>query len=393
MIGKIDITLSPELRTLINAVRYGVGHAALEQPANVDAKKLLTLTKFHGVIPWVEAYADTNPTFTPLFGELARLQQLLRIRSQLQAKARAELCQQLSDAQIDYAILKGDSITHHFYRGMSSLRFADDVDLLVDSHDMVVVNKLLQSLGYTAEACVDADELVQFVAKYAAWYRWRDLAFTQGGGQGLAKLDVHWRIADSFTLPMDTVTLLANTQECDINDGRFKGLPFDVLFVHVCVHAHSDYFFRLRYLVDVYCAMRQPQFNVSQILALAGHYGVAQHVRDAMDAAYAMFEPERCDHSDYAMKVLQGYQQADGMPKRSHHNQASWSTGDKWRYLLHQIRHRSHLSPWYAPIWARLKYNEDGAVQCMRSFVASPLLNYAVVSLGRLLLASSKKRR
>ena len=128
--------------------------------------------------------------------------------------------------------------------------------------------------------------------------------------------------------------------------------------MYVCVHAYADYFFRLRYLVDVYAAMQQPSFQRDKTMALATRYGVERHVQEAIELAEYFFgEADIHSLGKYSRKVIDHLISTDGFPKRVHPNSKQWTRQDKNKHLIRQIKNRSCNVSWYAPIAARLKFS------------------------------------
>ncbi|MBL4672820.1 MAG: nucleotidyltransferase family protein, partial [Arenicella sp.] len=172
------------------------------------------------------------------------------------------------------------------------------------------------------------------------------------------QLDLHWQIADLFTFPVDAEQLIEQQKLICVQGESLAALPFVMLFVYVCVHGHTDYFFRLRYLVDVYAAMHQSEFNKVEVLEIAKNLGVEQKVIDSIATAKLFFDGEQT-RNEYAVFVLKRFVDSNGFPERSHPNHKQWTRLDRRQYLLKQIEYRSANSRWYEPIVARCKYNES----------------------------------
>jgi hypothetical protein len=163
---------------------------------------------------------------------------------------------------------------------------------------------------------------------------------------------------------------------------NLAALPFAMLFVYVCVHGHSDYFFRLRYLIDVYAAMQQSEFSEAKVLDVAQGLGVKQNVIDSIATAKLFFEGEQTGN-EYAAFVSKRFIDSNGFPERSHPNHRQWTSLDRQQYLLKQIKHRSTKSRWYEPLVARCKYNQSMVERWPENI--SPWIWYPVALVKRLL--------
>ena len=147
-------------------------------------------------------------------------------------------------------------------------------------------------------------------------------------------------------------------------------LPFAISSVYVCVHGYIDYFFRLRYLVDVYAAMQQPEFDLDEVMNIAQIWGVSSKVIESMETANYFFSEKHKvngEHvnisSAYAKCVYQRYIDSNGLPGRSHPNRGGWTALDKREHLKNQIKFRSSRVRFFSPIIARCKYNRDMVAQ------------------------------
>ena len=354
-----SIDLPPEILCLINLVKQGVYPSAQSSALghDLDMNKLFNLARFHNLVPWLNQYCEISGSFDQNFTEaVAALNKIERFQNNLQYAVLAQISEELSRQNIDYAVLKGASIDHLFYRNFDTSRYADDIDILVDSTSLPRVCEVLTKLGFRPRECENIDALADFIAHHHELARIRDIGFNRRQATK-DKIDLHWKVADYFTLPMSVDDVLSSGHSIDIEGVEVSCMAFNHLFVHVCVHGYIDYFFKLRYLVDVFYAMQQDQFCLKDILELAESLGVRKHVENSIEAANVVFLGDT-PQSNYVKNMLSRIRQKNGFSVRSHPNKGTWSTKDRWDYFFHQLKFRSRKASLFSPLLARFKYDQ-----------------------------------
>lgn len=357
-----------ELKILIDAVHWQV-HAS-DRPCFIgefDEELLFNLAVRHSLLNWFLPYSNA---FSIGSEELHNrvVSYLLKggIKHQLQTLELLKLSLLFDGNGIKHVILKGVTIEKQFYRGFIDSRYSDDIDVLISPSDLAKASRLLMTEGYSQREPYDVTKLANFLEQHEAWFRWRDVGFKkQSIGQEC--IDLHWRIADEFTIPIKGKFLIEHPNMILVNGEYVPGLPFSTLFVYVCVHGYIDYFFRLRYLVDVYTAMQQSEFDFDEITKIAKEWGVFDKVLASMATAENFFstnakpfkEPLNTSGQAYASFVRQRFIDADGLPPRSHPNNAEWTSKDKLAHLMNQIKFRSDKSWFFEPLVSRFKYNHE----------------------------------
>lgn len=396
----MNYQFTPQLQTLVNAVNWRIASTTsntkacdaiiqLQKSLEVNAIELLKLAKFHGVVAWLKPYNDCISIGSDeLSKEISRHYKIDFFNCQMQLKNAEHLSRLFTENQIDHLVFKGPSTLKKFYKGFVDIRPSDDLDVLVSPKDTHRAAVLLGEGKYRARQGVDANKVSRFVVNNSDWYRWRDIGFINASLHN-HKLDLHWYVADRFTLPSNTNYLLANSSSFELFDQEIPCLEFSFFFIYTCVHGGSDYFFRLRYLVDVYTAMQQPEFNLSDIKAMAEDYGVAKKVTDAIELALLLFNESRAGQfndnelpNDFIRYAIKAY--AEQTLSRAHPNKALWTKSDKRKHLFSQIKNRSTRSYFLAPLVARLKYTVEmvEALPCPQN---SGLKEYPCALLRRVL--------
>jgi len=383
---------SPELDLLCKAVHWHINpNSSVKPPAHFDELRAYKLSNKHQVLPWLWGYIDHFNLGTPSFRKkVARKLRALEIEHTLQNRELLNVSSALHKANIKHVVLKGLSIQRNFYKGFVNSRYSDDLDLLISPADLASTHNALVTESYTLRHDHDIAKLGTFLQRYPDWFRWRDITY-QKTGQHNHCIDLHWRVADEFTLGSNSESVLNQAEGFKLNDIELPFMPFTHLFVYVCVHGYLDYFFRLRYLADVYAGMHQQEFDYHSTVKLADELGVTNKVLASMSTAYAFFDGpgtklqidrELKSANAYAQLVQQRYLAAKDRPARAHPNKAAWSLKDRWNYLARQISTRRAGLIWAAPIITRCKYNHQMLEQWPTK--VSPLVWYPMAILLRI---------
>lgn len=360
--------MSPEIQILLDSVRWRIDHCSVPfEIISFDESVLFTLAARHNLLPWFLPYAKAFSIGSEALIERVVAHLLVAgMRHQLQTLELLKLSSLLNEKGVQHAILKGVTIEKQFYKGFVDSRYSDDIDILIEPRSVRLVSETFMAAGYQQREPRDIGKFASFIERYEHWFRWRDIGFRKKT-MGMEHIDLHWRIADSFTIPVKTRVLLAKVESVSVNGEQVASLPFTLLFIYVCVHGYLDYFFRLRYLVDVYTAMQQPEFDLKEVLEAAEKWGVKDKVLESIATAERFFSVPRdaqiSGQTDaeqrYSELVYQRFVKANGFPKRSHPNHGEWTAKDKWRHLRNQIKFRSDRSWVLAPLLARCKYNDE----------------------------------
>lgn len=348
-----------------------------------DEEGILKLAGYHNLLPWLWFYLDEYSVGSEQMRQkLAEMMRFESLKNQSLTKETLELSRELSKKKVKHLILKGLSVQALFYRGFVTQRYCDDIDLLIAPQDLRSSYSAFTARGYVLREDQDIEKLADFLEHNSGWYRWRDIGW-QKTKKGRERLDLHWRIADSFTLPIATNDLLNASANVTINDQYIPCLSFNTLFVYVCVHGQADHFFRLRYLVDIYCAMQQPSFDLEKVNSLAEEWGVLENVEQSIGLVNRFFIRKTSDNDSYSDFVIKRYNKSNSFPERGHAGKNSWRASDRIEYLLKQIRRRSRKRSWLSPIIARCKYNQTMLEHWPRG--GSALFWYPIALFNRLL--------
>jgi len=358
--------VSPELEVLTLSVQAEVigldnSHACTSL-AKLDLNRLLNLACHHGVIRQVFAYCQ----FHELLNEDEHA--MFRQATMFMAVNATSLEQQLlkltslfDESSIAYALMKGPAIQRLFGDSQSKECFRNsvDIDLLVKPEDIPKAVAVIESLGYISQE-KEPMSVAEFTVKNSGLMKFRDIGF-HGKNEVMADIDLHWKLAHTFSLPMLTSEVIGRATDIQVNHQRVKTLSFNNHFLLVCIHGYLDQFFVLKYLVDVYWAINHQDFDLDKILSHARHYGVEEQVKDSIATANVFFNSKQSDKKEnqnsYSKKVRSRYVNSKDTPTRMYSTDRSWSVRDKVSYALYQVKTRSKNVFWWKPLLHHFKYD------------------------------------
>ena len=377
--------LSANLQFLLQTVRWRVERKVLPEFSAFsvdDEANILMLAIYHNLIPWLWYYLDEHTLGSDSFRQqVAKHMRKESLINQLQAKEAATLSSDLAKRRVKHIVFKGVNIQALFYNGFVEQRYCDDIDLLIAPQDLLVAASVFTDRQYVLREPQDIVKLSEFLRQHSRWYRWRDIGWekTKHGGE---RLDLHWRLADKFILPVDTHYLLSESESVSVNGVDIPCMPFSTLFVYVCVHGHMDHFFRLRYLVDIYCALHQPAYDADQVTRLAQKWGVLEVVTQSISLANRFFSHPVSEADAYSDFVIERFNESQSFPRRSRSLMATFrdllmrsnernplatddrfekqalSAKEKMQGLLKHVQRRNRKKSWVSPIIARCKYDQ-----------------------------------
>lgn len=270
-----------------------------------------------------------------------------------------ELSGKLSQQNIKHAVIKGPAVSQQFFtKPMPTWRSSFDLDILVDAKQLYTAIQVLEGASFQSKDYQNTDAIARFATHHDHWIRARSMSFTSPNY--CHEVDLHWKVADSFSLPFKTQDLLSNGEQIIVNGQEVPTLDFNRHFVLICVHGYLDHFFRLKHLVDVFFALQHPRFDEKEVLMLAKHYGVYPQVLDSIEAAKYFFtlfaDPAKLvQQRPFVKQAYKRMLANDGFPYRVQSMQGNWSTADKWTYIYGQAKKRSRKAHAMAPVLHRLK--------------------------------------
>lgn len=238
----------------------------------VEPKRLQALLEYHRVIPAAAAKPLVGLMPSGLCNWLKTEQQQGRRKALRQFQTQVSVSRALAAAGIRHRFFKGLSLAELLYRDIS-LRHAQDVDLIIERAALAEADRLLVELGYLSSLAGNSAELP---GNKLALSMGKDLAYC---GQGLPKLEVHWRVDN------------AETAFCRYYSQRAFFLPSDKPsveeFVYLCWHAGQSLYHRFKWLVDIDAYLRLAEQRddsfQEKTLTLAREYDVDRYVLLAIE--------------------------------------------------------------------------------------------------------------
>lgn len=331
-----------------------VTHETHSLPKGMVTQRLGRLANWHGVLGCVAHYLNEScgPKSKLAIGVKPILYRKA-IERALYLKQLDSVTESFNAMQIDYVIFKGAAATAQFYgHSFDCLRSSADIDFLVKpSHFLRAVQTLCQ-LGYRSIDCDNAEKVAHFVTHSADKLCKRGLVFRHKDDQ-LANVDIHWRVANTFSLPLDADAILESRQAKKIGQNDCYVPSFSHHFIASAIHGYLDYFFQLKHLADLYFAMHCTDYNQQSILAIAEDLGVRNQVFESMSFAHVMFSTSSANRnavSAFEKKAMNRYVSFNGWVPRYHNVDGEWSLMNKLSYIFKQINTRSKKASWSDPI-------------------------------------------
>ena len=370
-------TSNPELRALIKAIplayQSNIQGGQLVSWAELVAKcniaRLIRLAKFHGLLPWLNLNIENLPkdqqeAFQLELDQAIDLAKVQRFLSHQQCQSASNVVSALKAENVISIVFKGSAVLHQIYPQFIKSRVSDDLDLLINNTALPDALSILERRGYQVHEMsnVSPHKVARFIEKYPKWYRGRDFSLVLESGMK-HKIDLHWKVADDFSFSANSQMLLSDIIAVETPFGPLPTLPFNKHFVYLCVHGYCDYFFRLKYLADVYAATQHVDFNKEEAYAFADECGVSTAVDCAISLAQSLFSlGEDKPLNDYSKIVIDRLNNHNGFTPRVHPNKRAWNRKDKNNHLIRQIKNRSKKAPWYSPIVSRMKLTPNDLI-------------------------------
>src|SRR5271169_798652 len=278
---------SAELTLAIACLRWPFGESVEHDiralaGAPIDWSRFLDWVRRNRIAPLV--YHNLRRTGCPsipeavvaqLRGEATR--NTRRVLVQIAEAAR--ITSLLADAGIRSMIIKGPLLSLLAF-GAPSLRESQDIDLVVDSANVMEAHRLIVQAGYRLIA-----PIVELTPpRYRVYRRWRG----QSGYYLVSSdvvLELHWRLTANSLLMRDAAT--SCTQQVRVSGRSFATLPDEELFLYLCVHGSVHMWFRLKWLADIAALLQRLRPEaIGRIASRARTLGLDRPVHVALILAH-----------------------------------------------------------------------------------------------------------
>ena len=248
-----------------------------------DWRRFVLLTKHHRIVPLVSrnlqsalntsASSRAQPAVTELkdasanmaMRSLGLLSELRRVMVALRASG------------IAVRVLKGFPLAQLVY-GDIGLRAPGDLDLLIESSQLLPADEVIRGLGYTG--LLDPR---RFNRRQLAFYRthWKDITYTDSAFGN--ELDLHWRCFRNPRMPGATLCSAGSAETLTFGDLTLNTLPSREGLLYLCVHGALDGWVYLKTLADVAAQVRElPESDLDSLATLAMEHQVLPEFSAAM---------------------------------------------------------------------------------------------------------------
>ena len=206
--------------------------------------------------------------------DLAGREQYERLRSSYRASSllnlwySAELervLETIRAAQIRVMVLKGADIATTLYP-RPGLRYFDDVDLMVQAHDLAATVAILESLGYSYHQ--------EYHFEAASKLR-TGFVYVKEIAAGYLMFEVHTSPhPNNLGIAFDVARVWERARPITVAGRRVDGMGLEDLFIYLCWHYRSHAFDRLIWLYDIALMLCADQLDWSYARQLARQQGL-----------------------------------------------------------------------------------------------------------------------
>lgn len=258
-------------RTHIDSAKYDRVRSMLKGP--VDWDSFIASANRNGVLALVG-----NTLFENFAADLstAAQERLTEFRStqlkrniQLSAKL-IDVVKMLNTEGISCMPFKGPLLAQRAYQSIALRQFVD-LDILVKRDDLERSVDVLRSAGlYTGDQNADLGGF--------SINRRKDISLFSAGDD--IRIEVHWKLSGSyFAMPVGMEGLWGRLEKMKLGGVEFFSLPFNDLFVYLCLHAARHGFERLEWLCDLNELVRSERdCDWDSVFAHARHVGCERAV-------------------------------------------------------------------------------------------------------------------
>ncbi len=156
-----------------------------------------------------------------------------------------EVVKMLDDAGIPSLPFKGPTLAMRLYKNIALRQFVD-LDLLVQPKDFDRAIKLFLDAGFQTYGTVEPKKQNSLFIN-----RKKDIGLISADGE--VRVELHWKLSGSFfALPIELKELWNRLEKAELGGYEINTLPFNDLFVYLCMHGARHGFERLNWVCDLY---------------------------------------------------------------------------------------------------------------------------------------------
>jgi hypothetical protein len=194
-----------------------------------------------------------------------------------------KLLRQLEDAGIKAIPFKGPTLAAAAY-GDLTLRQFGDLDILIHREDWERTKNLLLAQGYLPwRPLTEIEEAAQLKTEHA---------YTFVRTDGIAKVDLHWRITqDRYSFGIDPESLWDRLDQVSLGGKSVPTLHAEDLLIVLCVHGSKHCWERLAWICDVAELVRaKPKLNWEEIIRRSAALQIGRAVLLGFDLAKSLLD-------------------------------------------------------------------------------------------------------
>ena len=248
-----------------------------------DWRRFVLLTKHHRIVPLVsrnlQSALNTSASSRaqPAVTELKDASANMAMRSLVLLSELRRVMVALRASGIAVRVLKGFPLAQLVY-GDIGLRAPGDLDVLIESSQLLPADEVIRGLGYTG--LLDPR---RFNRRQLAFYRthWKDITYTDSAFGN--ELDLHWRCFRNPRMPGATLCSAGSAETLTFGDLTLNTLPSREGLLYLCVHGALDGWVYLKTLADVAAQVRElPESDLDSLATLAMEHQVLPEFSAAM---------------------------------------------------------------------------------------------------------------
>lgn len=191
-----------------------------------------------------------------------------------------EAIKMLDRAGIPSLAFKGPTLAMKAYRNIALRQFVD-LDLLVQPKDFEAAVELFVQNGFRVYSNAKVNLLLI--------NRKKDIGLI--GPDGIVRIELHWKLSGSFfAMPFELRRLWNRLEKTTLGGIEINAMPFNDLFVYLCLHGARHGFERLAWICDL-CELIRSEENIDwqAVSRHARAYGCGKVVELGLLLAHEFF--------------------------------------------------------------------------------------------------------
>lgn len=260
-----------------------------------DLEKFLHMVRWHRVTPQV--YQALLPIQDDLpvdfFKSLQHLNKLCRVESLKLSAWLAKITLLLRQKKIEFISLKGLGLSQLLY-GQSSYRQCHDIDILIASENIDLVEMILKSVGFerTFPASDATPKQITFLNSHKKDRVYRNIK------DGII-VEVHWRLTDvDHPFNPSLKNLLETGGSFSVHGEKITSVSGEHLWLYQSLHGSYSGWYRLRWVCDIALLLSHHQPDWIGLLDNAEKHHCKNSLLEAIGITCALYKlsvPEQID--------------------------------------------------------------------------------------------------